>query len=73
MAFFEWDDSIALGIPTIDQQHKAIFDWINTLNEAIKSGDISDAVGEVIWGLISYVTTDAVMQLSKPGSSPYRA
>ena len=39
MAFFEWDDSIALGIPTIDQQHKAIFDWINTLNEAIKSGD----------------------------------
>ena len=56
MAFFEWDDSIALGIPTIDQQHKAIFDWINTLNEAIKSDDSSEAVGEVIWGLISYVT-----------------
>ena len=56
MAIFEWDDSIALGIPAIDEQHKALFSWINTLNEAIKSGDGSEAVGEVIWKLITYVT-----------------
>ncbi|MBV5338301.1 MAG: hemerythrin family protein [Deltaproteobacteria bacterium] len=56
MAIFEWDDSIALGIPTIDAQHKALFGWINTLNTAIKSGDGAEAVGEVIWNLITYVT-----------------
>ena len=56
MAFFEWDSSIALGIPIIDEQHKALFGWINNLNEAIESGDGSEAVGEVIWKLITYVT-----------------
>jgi hemerythrin-like metal-binding protein len=56
MAIFDWDDSIALGIPTIDEQHKALFGWINTLNEAVKNGDGSAAVGEVIWKLITYVT-----------------
>jgi len=56
MATFEWDNSIALGIPTIDAQHKALFGWINTLDESLKSGDASEAVGEIIWNLISYVT-----------------
>jgi hemerythrin len=56
MALFEWDESIALGIPTIDEQHKALFGWINTLDEAIRNGDGSEAVGEVIWKLITYVT-----------------
>lgn len=56
MAFFEWDDSIALGIPIIDGQHKALFDWVNTLDAAIKNGDGAEVVGEVIWNLITYVT-----------------
>ena len=56
MAIFEWDNSIELGIPTIDGQHKALFGWINTLNDAIGNGDGAEAVGEVIWKLITYVT-----------------
>ncbi|MFZ2951305.1 MAG: bacteriohemerythrin [Desulfuromonadaceae bacterium] len=56
MPVFEWDNSIELGIPAIDEQHKALFGWINTLDEAIKGGDGSEAVGEVIWKLITYVT-----------------
>lgn len=56
MAIFTWDDSIALGITSIDEQHKALFGWIDTLNEAVKSGEGSEAVGEVIWKLITYVT-----------------
>lgn len=56
MAIFEWDDSIALGIPIIDEQHKALFGCINALNEAVRSGNGSEAVGEVIWKLITYVT-----------------
>ncbi len=56
MAVFEWDNSIELGIPAIDEQHKALFGWIDTLDEAIKSGDGSEAVEGVIWKLITYVT-----------------
>lgn len=56
MAKFEWDDTVALGIKTIDDQHKALFGWINSLNDAIKSGDGTEAVGEVIWKLVTYVT-----------------
>lgn len=56
MAIFAWDNSIALGIATIDEQHKALFGWINKLDEAIKSGDGSEAAEEVIWNLITYVT-----------------
>lgn len=56
MAIFEWDDSIALGIDTIDEQHKALFTWINTLSIAVNSGDGTEAVNEIIWKLITYVT-----------------
>lgn len=56
MTIFKWDDSIALGIPAIDDQHKALFGWLDTLNEAVASGDGSEAVGEIIWKLITYVT-----------------
>ena len=56
MAIFKWDSSIELGIPTIDEQHKALFGWVDTLNIALKNGDGAEAVGEVIWNLITYVT-----------------
>jgi hemerythrin-like metal-binding protein len=56
MAHFKWDNSIALGIPTVDDQHKALFGWLNTLNDALKNGEDPVVVGEVIFNLITYVT-----------------
>lgn len=56
MAIFQWDSSIELGIPIIDEQHKALFGWIDSLNIAIKNGEGAEAVGGVIWNLITYVT-----------------
>lgn len=56
MAKFEWDNSIALGIRSIDEQHKALFDWVNTLNDSVKRGDGSKEVEGLIWKLITYVT-----------------
>lgn len=57
MAIFEWDSSIELGIPLIDEQHRALFGWVNSLDEAISSGEGPEAVSVLIWKLISYVTT----------------
>lgn len=78
MAIFEWDESIALGIPTIDEQHKALFGWVNTLSEAVKSGDSSEAVGDIIWKLITYVTEHfteeerLMLSFSYPGLAAHR-
>ena len=78
MSIFEWDNSIALGIPTIDEQHKALFGWVNTLDEAIKNGDGSEAVGEIIWKLITYVTEHfteeerLMLSYSYPGLAAHR-
>lgn len=56
MAVFEWDDNIAIGITTIDEQHKALFGWINSLSDEINKGAGAEATGEIIWKLITYVT-----------------
>ena len=56
MTHFEWDDSIALGIPKIDEQHRALFGWINSMHEAIERGDGHEKVGDIIFNLITYVT-----------------
>lgn len=56
MAIFTWDNSIALGIPSIDEQHKALFAWVNTLNEAVRNGDGTESVREVICKLVNYVS-----------------
>ncbi len=55
MTKFEWDESIVLGIQFIDKQHKALFDWMNSLHEAITEGDGKVKVEEIINNLIKYV------------------
>jgi len=55
MTKFEWDESIVLGIHSIDMQHKALFDWMNSLNEAITQGEGKEKVEEIINNLIKYV------------------
>lgn len=56
MKKFEWDDNISLGIPAIDSQHKLLFGWINSLNEAVIRGDEHEKIAETIFNLINYVT-----------------
>lgn len=55
MAIFTWSDSIALGIPSIDRQHQALFDWINSLSSAVVQGEGRDKVAETIINLVNYV------------------
>ena len=40
----------------IRDRHKVLFDWMNSLNEAITNGDGKEKVGEIIYNLITYVT-----------------
>jgi hypothetical protein len=39
LKIIEWDESYALGIPLIDQQHKKLIDMTNTLYSGYLAGD----------------------------------
>lgn len=55
MAFPEWDESLALGIPAVDAQHKALIGWIKALNDAVQKGEGARIIDEVLQKLIGYV------------------
>ena len=55
MAILEWDECIALHIPAIDAQHKALIGWINALNDAVKEGAGATLIDETLQKLINYV------------------
>jgi len=55
MSRFVWDESIALNIAAIDDQHKALISWIDALDEAVRKGEGSQVIGDVLQKLISYV------------------
>jgi hemerythrin-like metal-binding protein len=55
MAIFEWDNSISLDIPVIDQQHRELLGCIGSLNDAVQRGEGGQVIGDVLLKLISYV------------------
>lgn len=57
MGTFVWSEAFAVGITTIDQQHKRLIELVNGLFEAIESGRGSDALGEVLSGVVEYTKT----------------
>lgn len=55
MAFPEWDESMALHLPTIDSQHKQMIGWIKSLNDAVRKGEGATVIDDVLQKLTSYV------------------
>ena len=54
MAILEWDESISLHIPFIDQQHKSLIDWVNKLNDAVQRHEGALILDETLQKLINY-------------------
>ncbi|MDD2853797.1 MAG: bacteriohemerythrin [Desulfuromonadaceae bacterium] len=50
----EWNESIEIGIPIIDAQHKVLFDLIKTLDGHVHQDSGTEAVANVIEKLIRY-------------------
>lgn len=55
MSLVIWDESFLTHITHIDDQHKRLVDWINTLSEAIDNGEGEQAVSDILKKLVSYV------------------
>lgn len=54
MAFFEWSEKLATGVPEMDEQHKKLLNIINELYEAMKQGKGREVVDKVISELVKY-------------------
>ncbi len=51
----KWTEDLSVGIKTIDEQHKELFDRINSLVDAIKQHVCKYKIGDVIKFLEDYV------------------
>jgi hemerythrin len=56
MAFYEWTERLAVGIASIDRQHKTLIGYINTLAEAMhdNKGIPPVVLGLVLDNLVTY-------------------
>jgi hemerythrin len=54
MAKLVWTDQYVLGVEVIDQQHRAIMDYVNQLEDALNNGQSQKEIGKLIKKLVDY-------------------
>jgi hemerythrin len=54
MPLITWNDAIAVGIGSIDTQHKKWIDLINTMHDAMATGKAQDALNKTIAEVVTY-------------------
>ncbi len=54
MAFVTWNDSCKVGVNIIDDQHKTLFEAVNTLFDAMNAGHGREKLGEILTFLGNY-------------------
>lgn len=52
----KWSDEYKIGIPTVDSQHRRLFELINELNEALQAGLKVSDIEKLIVALDQYKT-----------------
>ena len=56
MSDYQWDPKYALGIPTIDAQHKDLFELIDRLIEANHNWTSKDIIESILTDLMRYTS-----------------
>jgi hemerythrin-like metal-binding protein len=54
MAFFEWKDSLTVGHPMIDRDHRMLIQYVNEMHTAMMSGKGKATVGLILGKLVAY-------------------
>ncbi len=55
MPFFEWSDTLSVGIAEFDAHHRRLVDLINNLHEVSTGGNSRVTVGNTLLSLSNYV------------------
>jgi len=54
MSLIEWNDSLSVEIPSLDDQHKQLIALLNQLNDAMKAGKAKEILSTVLKEVIDY-------------------
>jgi len=57
MVLFTWNDSYSVKVSLCDQQHKQLFEIINQLADAMRTGQGKQAVSRTVGDLLQYTRT----------------
>jgi hemerythrin len=57
MALMIWNESLMLGLPSIDQQHQKLVGLINSLHDAMIARQGHQALGKILDALVDYTHT----------------
>jgi hemerythrin-like metal-binding protein len=55
MAFFDWDESLSVGIALVDEDHRQLIDLVNQLHDGMGANEEKAIVGTVLNALADYV------------------
>ena len=55
MPFYEWSESMSVGVPLIDSDHRALIDLINRLHDALEYGAGPSDMDQVFQSLVAYI------------------
>lgn len=75
---FQWKESYSVNITALDQQHRRLFDTVNELDRALRTGEGNPALDPVLEKLVEYAkihfaTEESLMrQHDFPGLSTHR-
>ena len=75
---FHWTEAYSVNIAILDQQHQKLFDTVNELNRALRTGAGNDALDPILDQLVEYATVhfaaeESLMeQYDFPGLSTHR-
>jgi hemerythrin len=62
MPLLTWNDSIAIGLPSMDAQHQRWIELINNLHEAMRQGKDREAVGKTLAEMAGTTPTPTLLQ-----------
>lgn len=62
MPFMEWSEEYATGIADIDNDHQALFMFVNDLHDKISEDAGNDSITETLAGLVNYVNVHFVRE-----------
>ena len=56
MAYIEWSEKYSVKVPSLDEEHKRLFQMIDGFYSALKDGGHGEAMERLLEGLVEYVS-----------------